>query len=103
MPITVSVTCLHANSRIQCNENSTRSYENLSQSKLFKTAITVKLLKSKVTLNIHARYHETQLDLGNIKSKVNCKSLVVKHVTIRLKCGSGTEHIHGEDAERIWG
>ena len=90
------------------------SYENLSQSKLFKTAITVKLLKSKVTLlNIHARYceklkmtHETQLDLGNIKSKVNCKSLVVvKHVTIKLECGSGcgTEQIHGEDAERIWG
>ena len=41
--------------RVQCNENSTRSYENLlSVSKLVKTAIntsiTVKLLKSKVTL-----------------------------------------------------
>ena len=40
--------------RVHCNENSTRSYENLSESKLVKTAIntavTVKLLKSKVTL-----------------------------------------------------
>jgi hypothetical protein len=39
---------------VQCNKNSTRSYENLSVSKLVKTAIntdiTVKLLKSKVTL-----------------------------------------------------
>ena len=84
-----------------------RSYENLSLSKLVKTDITVKLLKSIVTLlNIHAKYceklkmtHETQLDLGNIKSKVSetCKSLVVvKHVTISLKCGAEAD----ADAER---
>ena len=40
--------------RVQCNEKSIRSYENVSVSKLVKTAIntaiTVKLLKSKVTL-----------------------------------------------------
>jgi hypothetical protein len=41
---------------IQCNENSTRSCENLSVSKLYQnltainTAITVKLLTSKVTI-----------------------------------------------------
>jgi ribonuclease PH len=44
--------------RVQCKENSTRSNENLSISKLIKTAINtainVKLLKSKVTL-IHAK------------------------------------------------
>jgi hypothetical protein len=57
--------------------NSTRSYENLYVSKLIKTAIntaiTVKLLKSKVTLNTCENVkmsHETQRDLGN-KSKVN--------------------------------
>ena len=39
--------------------------------------------------------HEMQCDIaiGNIKSKVNqtcyCQSVIVKHVTIRLKCGSG--------------
>ena len=58
--------------RVQCKEN-------LSVSKLIKTAIntaiTVKLLKSKVTLlnsceNLEVT-HETQHDLGNIKSKVN--------------------------------
>ena len=58
--------------RVQCKEN-------LSVSKLIKTAIntaiTVKLLKSKVTLlnsceNLKMT-HETQHDLGNIKSKVN--------------------------------
>ena len=55
---------------------STRSYENLSVSKLVKTAIntaiTGKLLKS--------------------------------NVTIRLKCGSGcgTQRTYGADAERIW-
>jgi hypothetical protein len=63
---------------VQCNKNSTRSYENLSVSKLVKTAIntaiTVKLLKSKVTLlntceNLKMT-RETQCDLGN-KSKVN--------------------------------
>jgi hypothetical protein len=27
----------------------------------------------------------------------------ISMVTIRLKCGSGTERIHGADAERIWG
>jgi hypothetical protein len=41
--------------RVQCKENSTRSNENLSISKLINTAINtainVKLLKSKVTLN----------------------------------------------------
>jgi hypothetical protein len=76
------------------------------------TAITVKLLTSKVTLlNITCEKlkmpHEKQLDLGNIKSKVNetcyCETCLSKSVTIRLKCGSGTERIHGADAERIWG
>jgi hypothetical protein len=51
----VSSTTPTMQTRVQCNENSTRSYENLSVSKLVKTAIntviTVKLLKSKVTLN----------------------------------------------------
>jgi hypothetical protein len=58
---------------------SNRSYENLSVLKLVKTAIniaiTVKLLTSKVTLlNTYEKLkmtHEKQLDLGNIKSKVN--------------------------------
>jgi hypothetical protein len=53
--------------------------------KLVKTAIntaiviTVKLLKSKVTLNTCEKLkmtHETQLDLGNIKSKVNVLVIV---------------------------
>ena len=76
--------------RVQCNDNSTRSYENQSVhravSKLVKTAIntaiTVKLLKSKVTLlksitcEKLKKTHETQCDIGifaigNIKSKVN--------------------------------
>ena len=63
--------------RVQCKENSTRSNENLSISKLIKTAINtainVKLLKSKVTLNTCENVkvtHETQGDLGN-ESKVN--------------------------------
>ena len=62
---------------------STRSYENLSVSKLVKTAIntaiTGKLLKSKVTLNTCEKLkmtRETQLDLGNIKSKVNVLVIV---------------------------
>ena len=64
--------------RVQCKENSTRSNENLYVSKLIKTAIntaiTVKLLKSKVTLNACENLNmidETERDLGNIKSKVN--------------------------------
>jgi hypothetical protein len=52
----VSSTTSTVQTRVQCNENSTRSYENLSVSKLVKTAIntaiTVKPLKSKVTLLI---------------------------------------------------
>ena len=67
---------------IQCNENSTRScknlylYQRLSFIKTaINTAITVKLLTSKVTLlNTCEKLkmtHEKQLDLGNIKSKVN--------------------------------
>ena len=64
--------------RIQCNDNSTRSYENQSVyravSKLVKTAIntaiTVKLLKSKVTLNTCEKLRMTQCDIEN-KSKVN--------------------------------
>ena len=63
--------------RAQCKENSTRSNENQSISKLIKTtintAINVKLLKSKVTMNtcenMKVRF-ETERDLGN-KSKVN--------------------------------
>ena len=35
------------------------------------TAITAKLLKSKVTLNICEKLKMTQRDTGNIKSKVN--------------------------------
>ena len=50
----VSSTMPTMQTRVQCNENSTRSYDNLSVSKLVKTAIntaiTAKLLKSKVTL-----------------------------------------------------
>jgi hypothetical protein len=50
----VSSTTPTVQTRVQCNENSTRSYLSLSVSKLVKTAIktakTVKLLKSKVTL-----------------------------------------------------
>jgi hypothetical protein len=59
--------------RVQCKENSTRSNENLSISKLINTAINVKLLKSKVTLNAREKVkvtHETEGDLGN-ESKVN--------------------------------
>ena len=63
---------------VQRNENSIRSYENLSVSKLVKTAIntaiTVNILKSKVTLlNTCEKLkmtHETQRDIGN-KSNVN--------------------------------
>ena len=66
--------------RVQCNNNSTRSYQNQSVhravSKLvdivLNTAVTVKLLKSKVTLlNICEKLKMTQCDTGNIKSKVN--------------------------------
>ena len=66
--------------RVQCNDNSTISYENQSVhravSKLVKTAlntdITVKLLKSEVTLlNICEKLKMTQCDTGNIKSNVN--------------------------------
>jgi hypothetical protein len=74
-----------ANSCVQCNGNCTRSFENLSVSKLVKTAIntaiTVKLLKSKVTLLNACEMkmtHETQSQWD----------LVVKHVTIKLKCGT---------------
>jgi hypothetical protein len=59
--------------RVQCKENSTRSNENLSISKLINTAINVKLLKSKVTLNARENVkvtHQTEGDLGN-ESKVN--------------------------------
>jgi hypothetical protein len=71
-------------------------------------AISVKLLTSKVTLlNTCGKLkmtHGKQLDLGNIKSK-SMRLVIVKHVTLRLKCGSGceTERVHGADAERIWG
>ena len=59
--------------RVQCKENHTRSYENLS--KLIKTAInTVKLLNSNVkvlnTCENMKMTDEAQRDLGN-KSKVN--------------------------------
>ena len=93
--------------RVQCNNNSTRSYENQSVhravSKLVKialnTAITVKLLKSKVTLlNLCEKLKMTQRDTGNIKSKV-MRLVVVKHVTIRLKCGSVWSGL----TEQIWG
>ena len=84
--------------RVQCNDNSTTSCENLSVrravSKLVKTAIntaiTVKLLKSKVTLlNTCEKLkmtHETQCDIaiGNIKSKVNqtqCDQIFCKAIT----------------------
>jgi hypothetical protein len=57
-----------------------------------KTAINVKLLTTKVTLlNTCEKLkvtHEKQLDLGNIKSKVN-ETWYCQNVTIRLKCGSG--------------
>ena len=59
--------------RVQCKENSTRSNENLSISKLINTAINVKLLKSKVTFNARENVkvtHQTEGDLGN-ESKVN--------------------------------
>ena len=64
---------------IQCNENSTRSYKNLSVSKLYqncyKHCYNCETLTSKVTLlntcDKLKMTHEKQLDLGNIKSKVN--------------------------------
>jgi hypothetical protein len=112
----VSSTTPTVQTRVQCNENSTRSYENLSVSKLVKTgintAITVKLLKSKVTLLNTCEKLKieswTQRDLRN-NSKVN-ETCYCEQVTIRLKCGSGcgTERIHGTDmeikcgTERIW-
>ena len=83
----LSSTTSTVQTRVQCNDSSTRSYENQSVhravSKLVKTAIntaiTVKLLKSKVTLlntcEKLKKTHETQCDIGtaigNIKSKVN--------------------------------
>ena len=79
--------------RVQCKENSTRSNENLSISKLIKTAINtainVKLLKSKVTLNTCENVkvtHETQRDLGN-KSKVNetCYSEICHNLSTETK------------------
>jgi hypothetical protein len=65
--------------RVECNDNSTRSYENHSVhrvvSKLVKTVntaiLTVKLLKSNVTLlNTCEKLKMTQRDAGN-ESKVN--------------------------------
>jgi hypothetical protein len=83
--------------RVQCNENSIRSYKNQSVhravSKFVKTAIntaiTGKLLKSKVTLlNTCEKLKMTQCGTGNINRR-SMKLVIVKHVTIRLKCGSG--------------
>jgi hypothetical protein len=100
----VSSTTPTVQTRVQCNENSTRSYENLSVSKLVKTAIdtaiTVKLLKSKVTL----------LNTWE-KLKMSHEHNVTFEITQRsMKCGSGcgTERIRGTDmeikcgTERIW-
>jgi hypothetical protein len=91
---TVILSSTTVQTRVQCNENSTRSYENLSVSKLVKTvintAITVILLKSKVALlNTCEKLkmtHETQRKL--VKSKVN-ETCYCENVTIRLKCESG--------------
>jgi hypothetical protein len=87
---------------VQCNDNSTRSYQNQSVHRAVGTRMqscikacqncfkhcynceTFKLLKSKVTLNICEKLKMTQRDTGNIKSKVNDSMrlvVVVKHVT----------------------
>jgi hypothetical protein len=80
--------------RVQCNDNSTTSYENQSVhravSKLAKTAIntaiTVKLLKSKVTLSNTCEKlkmtHETQCDIAieNTVSQRSIRLVIVKHV-----------------------
>jgi predicted transcriptional regulator len=95
--------------RVQCNDNSTRSYENQSVvfrtqncikacQNCFKHCLTVKLLKSKVTLfNTCEKLKKTQRDTG--KSQRSMRLVIVKHVTIRLKCGSGWS----ESTERICG
>jgi hypothetical protein len=106
----VSSTTPTVQTRVQCNENSTRSYENLSVSKLVKTAInttiTVKLLKSKVTLILNtceklkmSHKHKVTFEITQ-RTKVN-ETCYCEHVIIRLKCGSGcgTERIHGTDME----
>ena len=82
----VHITCLAQRCKLVFNAvfNAMRtlldlSYKNLPVSKLYQncinTAITVKLLTSKVTLlNTCEKLkmpHEKQLDLANIKSKVN--------------------------------
>ena len=99
---------------VYCLAQRTRSYENQSAhravSKFVKTAIntaiTGKLLKSKVTLlNTCEKLKMTQRDTGNISRRSmrlvtgNMRLVIVKHVTIRLKCGSGWSG----STERIWG
>jgi hypothetical protein len=105
----VSSTTPTVQTRVQCNENTSRSYENLSVSKFVKTAIntaiTVKLLKSKVTLlNTCEKLkmsHEHNLPFEITQMSMRLVNCYCEHVTIRLKCGSecGTERIHGTDME----
>ena len=85
--------------RVQCKENSTRSYENLSRSKLIKTAIntaiTVKLLKSKVTLNTYENLnttHETERD------QMLMRLVILKHVTILVQRQRNKTLLHYQNA-----
>jgi Ni,Fe-hydrogenase III small subunit len=79
MSATTVQTCVQCNIEIF---NAMRTLLDLTRIYLYQsfiktainTAITVKLLTSKVTLNTYEKLkmpHEKQLDLGNIKSKVN--------------------------------
>jgi hypothetical protein len=65
----------------------------------------VKLLTSKVTLlNTCEKLkmtHEKQLDLGNIKSKVNETCYCETCVSHRLKCGSGCGTERSGSTERM--
>ena len=84
----------------------TRSYENLSVSKLVKTAIntaiTVKPLKLKVTLLDTCEKLKMSHE-HNVTFKITQRSvrLVIVNTSHWLKCGSGckTEWIHGTDME----
>ena len=101
----LSSTTSTVQTRVECNDNENQSVHR-AVSKLVKTAIntaiTVKLLKSKVTLlNTCEKLkmtHETQCDIA-IENKAKVNQTCLKHVTIRLKCGSGWSG----STERIWG
>jgi hypothetical protein len=65
----VYVSSTTVQTRVQCNENSTRSYENLSVSKLVKTAIN--------TVIIHSR----ALNQSVIVERVTCRSNMLRYWT----------------------